>query len=453
LKPQPPADKPPALQSNLLSLPPELFLHLTTFLPFNALLSLRSTCHPLYDLLSPSLLLAHRHTTMSQLLRSERSFLSDYRSSYPRQPYSHLWHLFYAAFEWQLQERPAKELTCYGCLEIKPLHCFVERMSSRGTGLGGKLATHRRCKDCMRRFYNVGGTWWREHWVRKSEQRKRRTRLERVGRWVTRGDSLVENVERGQEVGVCASCEGRQSELWWGCVGCFEKEERRKRREEWDFLLAEIDDQETGKGDTGGWARWLLERSEDWRSKRERERRRRNTRRYERGRWWKRIWRCASTRSVLRWEGSWEGRVEALVELLHGTSKDHESASDEKSVVDVSLDAKGKKSAEWKPFDRVPLAKDRREARCSMCWVPTCRRKTFMLGLAYETNLPFERWCAQCQREQVERQRKRRWRKEGMSTSRGLGSSLPDIPDENNEEEQEEEEGEVLEGMQRLFVS
>ena len=430
---------------DLLSLPSELLLHLTTFLPFNSLLALRSTCHSLYTLLSPTQVTTHRSTITSSLLASERTQLNDYRTAHPRQPYSHLWDLFYAAFEWQLQERPAKELICYGCLETKPLHCFVERMSSRGTGLGGKLAKHRRCKDCMRRFYSIGGAWWREHWVRKSEHKKHRSRMERVGRWVTHGDSLIENVERGEEVGVCACCSGRQSELWWGCKGCFEKEERRKRREDGEIAAL------LEGGSNEALMKWVIDRSEDWRGRRERKKRRRETRRAEQGRWWRRLYRCTLRRGgVLRWEGSWEGRVEALVEFLqNGTTKDN-SSYERLAPVDGDQDGNGKgkeKEGEWRPLDQLPLKKDRREARCSLCWVPTCRRKTFMLGLAYETQLPFERWCGECQKEEVERKEKRRWRSGDSRKSRGKSGFEEKEPDVLLQEEQE-----VLEGIRGLFV-
>ena len=393
--------------SNLVSLPPELLLHLTNFLSFNALLSLRSTCHDLHNLLDPSHLVNHRNTITSNLLASERTQIHDYRHSHPRQPFSHLWDLFYAAFEWQLQERPAKELICYGCLETKPLHSFVERMSSRGTGLGGKLATHRRCKECFRRFYAIEGGWWREHWIRKSEHRKHRSRMERVSRWVTHGDSLIDNVSRGSEVGICACCGGRQSELWWGCKGCFDKEERTRRRE--DNEVATILNDSDALSDGERCLVWLIERAENWRSQRDRRKRRRNTRRAEQGRWWRRMWRSVLCGGTLSWEGSWEGRVEALVELLTGTTaKQNASCEDlDTTVVDVT----DVKETEWKPLEQTPLKKDRREARCSICWVPTCSKKTFMLGLAYETKLPFERWCGDCQRENVKRDEKRRWRR------------------------------------------
>ena len=141
---------------------------------------------------------------------------------------------------------------------------------------------------------------------------------------------------------------------------------------------------------------------------------------------------------MLRWEGSWEGRVEALVELLQGTGKDNSSYE----RLHVRTDEECKETSqetEWKPLDHIPLNKDRREARCSMCWVPKCLTKTFMLGLAYETNLPFEQWCGDCQREDAERQEKRKWREDLV----GKGAKAADVAEEEV----------VSEGMRLLFTS
>ncbi len=267
--------------------------------------------------------------------------------------------------------------------------------------------------------------------MRKSEHKKHRSRMQRVGRWISHGDSLVENVERRDEVGVCACCGGRQSELWWGCKGCFEKEERRRRREDGDPTVPL-------EGRAEGLVEWVVEQGAVWRANRDRKKRRRATRRAEQGRWWRRMWRCTRRGGVLRWEGSWEGRVEALVELLQGTGKDNSSY--ERLNVQTEEDRKGKNpEVKWKPLDLVPLNNDQREARCSMCWVPKCRTKTFMLGLAYETDLPFEQWCGDCQTEHIERQEKRKRRK-GMVRKEVIADDAP-------------EEEVISEGMRLLFAS
>jgi hypothetical protein len=395
--------------SLLLALPTDILLIiLTYYLPFNTLLSLRSTCHSLHDLLPPSLLTRIRHSIIISHLATETTQLTGYRLAHPRHPYSHLWDLFYSAFEWQLQERPATDLYCYGCLEYLPLRAFVERMSSRGTGLGGSLASHRRCRKCMRRYYRVGGVWWREHWVRKCDTRRRRNRVERWARWVTRGKKLVK-VEREDVVGVCATCGVGGEELYWGCVGCFEKEEERRKREffvDAGLVRGDEEDDEVmvdgnersgdGEGVTVGSgttradrvARWIIERIGEWKDRRDRKKRRKLARRREGGgRWWRRV-----VRGSVYWEGSWEGRVEALVEYLNGKDVDMETPTKD----------------EWRALDQVPLKKDRRIARCRLCWMPSCIRKaTYMAGMASETNLPFEHWCQDCQDEHTEQMKKR----------------------------------------------
>ena len=279
--------------------------------------------------------------------------------------------------------------------------------------------------------------------MRKSEHRKRRGRGERVVRWITRGDSLVETVQRGEEVGVCACCGGRQSELWWGCVGCFEEEEKRGR-----MLYAE----EVGgylPGSRTGFTGWLCEKGGVWQSKRAARQRRRYTRRMEEGRWYRRMWRSTRRGGILRWEGSWEGRVEALVELLQGSGTgEYTTAKDNSS--DEYLDSRkndaegirddGKE--EWNPLHQVPLKKDRREARCSYCWVPRKKNVISMLGLAWETDMPFEQWCGDCQRESVEKKEMRKWIKERrMGGSGGFRDTEPAVGVED-----------VLEDVQRLFV-
>lgn len=452
----------PQPKPNLPSLPPEILLQVINSLPFNSLLSLRSTCSRLHSLLSPNHLPSHRRRITTHLIQSEKSQLANYRCSRRRQPYQHFWDLFYAAFEWQLQERPAKHLMCYGCFETKPLNNFVERMSSRGTGLGGSAAQHRRCKECMRRFYAIGGSWWREHWVPKSDHRKRRSRGERVSRWITKGEKLVETVEKGKEIGVCACCGGRLSELWWGCTGCFEKEERRWRRRDGEKWGVGIDEDEIA---SDGFKGWVMSKSGSLRAKHDKKQRKKDTRRFEGGRWWRRMYRRATRGGIFHWEGSWDDRVESLFEWVTGTNRntdendtddncdtesdDNDDGANIEPTEILSLTPTPRRlrrrasaqhvpqSSEWSPLTDIPLPPDRRETRCAMCWTPRCRKAIFMLGLAYEKNLRYDRWCGDCQREDAEKRGKRRWR---MGT--GVG---------REGEEGDDDEEEVLEGMQRLF--
>ena len=269
-------------------------------------------------------------------------------------------------------------------------------------------------------------------------------------------------VSKGDEVGVCRVCGMGGEELYWGCGGCFEREEARRRREYWEDLglggVARTDDGggerdegegEEGEGETEGRegltkgdkaAKWLIEKTEEWRGKREKKRRRKMARRREGGgRWWRRV-----VRGSVSWEGSWEGRVEALVEYLNG--KDVKGIEEKKDADEIEESmATATTGDEWKALDQVPLKRDRREARCNSCWMPTCFRKTtYMLGMAYEKDLPFERWCEECKMEQREKaaKRKKRRKKRGVGVGDGGG----------NEGGEDVDVDEALEALRLLFV-
>lgn len=465
-----------ATTSAFLDLPSDLICILTQHLNWNSLLALRSTCSSLYALLNDDYLSLLRHNLILASLTTESLALSNYRLTHPRTPQGHLWDLFYAAFEWQLLERPAKALTCYGCLEVKPLHAFVERMSTRGTGLGGRKASQRRCKDCMRRGLSIAGVWWRDHWVRKAEIKRRRGRGERAWAWLLqhRGrEELEEEVKPGDEVGVCTVCGTAQFELFWGCAGCFEKEEERRRRQEWGLLGLERAD----GAEMEGWVRWVLERADNYRGRKEKRRRRRYTRRAEGGGRWYSVRRLMGWMAGNEtWTGSWGERVEALVEYLHGPEyqlrrgggggaggglrrpeEENEQEEENREIfegVDVQdnrrrkarraaaaaaededeeadgrrsrrgrgrrgADEDGGERREWKAADQVPVRKDRRETRCCMCWVPTSK-PLYTLGLAYESRLRLHRCCGECQEEEAQK-RARRGRKKGGGGGNGGG--------------------------------
>lgn len=422
--------------SSLLSLPPDLILTLTSHLSWNGLLALRSTCSPLYNLLNSHYLTILRHNLILTSLTTESLALASYRLSHPRSPRGQLWDLFFAAFEWQLLERPAKHLTCYDCLELKPLNAFVERMSSRGTGLGGPKASQRRCKDCMRRNISIAGIWWREHWVRKADTKRQRGRGERAWYRLLHREQQSQqgNIKPGEEVGVCTMCGTGQFELFWGCAGCFEKEEDRRRKQEWALLgIERADDAEVE-----GWVRWVLERAENHRGRKEKRRRKRFARRAEgAGNWWS-VRRLLGWMSGNRaWAGTWGDRVEALVEYLHGpdyqlhsrrrghdddddltgdigavTVWDHRSSKAKTEASGEQVAWQAQIQHEWKAVEQIPLKKDRRETRCTLCWVPTSR-PSYTPGMAHELRLSLERCCEDCQVEAAEKQRKRRHRRSG----------------------------------------
>jgi len=371
-------------------LPADLGYHLAiNYLDFDSLLSLRQTCRHMHELLSAELVRRIRTGLVQDFLAAEEQQLEDYRAIHPRQRLGHFWDLFYAAFDFRLVERPAKELRCYGCLEVKPLWCFVERMTTRGTGLGARFAQNRMCKDCMRRYRNIEGIWWKENWVKKSETVRKSGKLQRFRRWVLEGQSLVNPQE---EIGVCCACGTGSFELWWGCATCFELEEARRREEE----LATF----------SGLTRKLVDAVDAWQVDRELRRRKRSGRGDRRSsrKWWR-------FRFGISWEGGLAERREALVEWKKSRTQPADPRHD------------GRRSAEldrnpWRAIDQLPLSRDRREARCCGCWIPNCPRRTYMLGMVYEGSLPKERWCKSCREEHDQRNAKR-----GES---GIGNSITD---------------------------
>lgn len=397
--------------SQLLNLPVDIILHLSYHLTYNSLLALRSTCRPLHSILSLDHVAVIRTRLVINCLADEAMERDAYRRIVPRYRDT-LWNLFSIAFEWQLLERPAKELRCYECLEIKPLRMFVERMSSKGTGLGGRYARQRRCKDCMRRGMSLAGVWWREHWLRRNETVRRTGRVERYVGWVVRGTE-PSKVKKGQEVGVCTECGTGQFELYWGCAGCFEKEQTRRQREEWSMMGIEpLDDESL--------LRWALEKSEAWRGRRDKKKRERHARRAEcGGKWWNPR-RYAGLMGIdVRWRGSWAERVESLVDHLEHSrrrqARSTQTQADNSVVQDVPIHDTRKRPTqlltpekrqnknvipEWRPTDQMPLRKDRRETRCSTCWTPSCRRRRYMGGLTYGLRLDLDKCCTDCQEEE-----------------------------------------------------
>jgi hypothetical protein len=358
----------------------------TRYLDFDSLLALRQTCTTLYSLLTPALVRRVRYKIVKSSLEVEAAQYYNYRSAYPRQRLGHLWDLLYAAFDFRLIERPARELRCYGCLEVKPLWNFVERMSNRGTGLGAKSARNRMCKDCMRRFRDIEGEWWKENWIKKSDTVRKTSASHRVRRWMLEGGSLV---NPDQEIGVCSSCGSGTFELWWGCVSCFELEEQRRREE--DIMDFE-----------GALERKLVDWLESWRVRREAKRRKKLANRDRRSttrKWW-------LPRFNVEFGGNMADRKAALVEW-----KDSKSGQKSGSQAGTAWPSWRGDPPPWRALEQIPLPKNRREARCSSCWVPNCPRRTYILGLAYERPLPPDRWCPDCQVEYNQRHARREERK------------------------------------------
>lgn len=357
------------------------------YLDFDSLVALRQTCRTMQELLTPDLVRRVRAGFIETSLRHEAQQYRDYRSMHSQRRLTHLWDLLYAAFNFCSIERFSRELRCYGCLEVKPMWCFVERMSNRGTGLGAKLARDRMCKDCMRRYRDIQGQWWKENWVKKSETVRKLSTGQRIRQWALEGQSLVNPKE---EIGVCSACGSGTYELWWGCVACFQLEEARRREED----LTEFD----------GLERRIVDAFDAWRAWREMKWRRRASQTRRSRKWW-----LPGLR--INWEGSLSERKAALV-AWKGSKVGHVSGS-------------GVTSA-WRAIDQHPLPKTRRETRCSSCWIPSCPRRTFILGLPYERPLPRDRWCSGCQQDDDERRARRGAQRLQTTSDDGAGGVFSD---------------------------
>ena len=356
-----------AQHSAFMTILPRDIYHLlaTQYLDFDTLLALRQTCRAAHQLLTSNLIRRIRAQLVKKSLEHEISQYREYRSKYPRQRLGHLWDLLYAAFDFRLIERPARNLCCYGCLETKPLWCFVERMSNRGTGLGAKSAKDRMCKECMRRYRDIEGEWWKENWIKKSDTVRKQSRSRRIRRWAFQGGSLTNPAE---EVGICASCGSGTSELWWGCVSCFEVEEQRRRKE--DMM------------DFAGVERKIIDFVEGWRIRMDTKRRKKQATRDRRQR---KGW---APRFNISFRGSIADREAALMEWKGSRGNPTSGSNTTRGITGEH---------KWRALNQIPLPQSRREARCRDCWAPNCR--TYILGLAYERPLGRERWCAGCQHE------------------------------------------------------
>ncbi|EAW07134.1 F-box domain protein [Aspergillus clavatus NRRL 1] len=99
-------------KTTLLSLPPELHLLITTFLPFPDVIYLRITCSHLYSVLPP--------LTLPQLLLAETSSYALTKDLY----------------------------ACRYCLRLRPAVAFADRMRCRRRSRHGRDAGKRFCVEC-----------------------------------------------------------------------------------------------------------------------------------------------------------------------------------------------------------------------------------------------------------------------------------------------------------------
>lgn len=179
-----------------------LYLIATEFLPYDAILALRSTSSYLHHVISPLTLKRLRKRTVQQLLAEERVILDKW-------------------IEHGGDSRPTPTLNCYTCLQARPVTEFFADQCLRHRGVGRKNAGRRWCKPCgMKRGLIKQGRWYEE--VSYGVQ-----------------DRYFYEVVMKTKLDVdnhCAKCPPRRrvdgEPLWWGCVGCFEKDELQLQKQD-----------------------------------------------------------------------------------------------------------------------------------------------------------------------------------------------------------------------------
>lgn len=200
----PPTSSTPPL--SFLALPADLHhLILAGYLPYDSIVALRSTSSYFHSLIPPSTLKRLRQIAIAKLLAEERTLLQKWLP----QLYG------------RLNRRPATHMPCYSCLQTLPSTDFFAFQLSGFRGLGRKRAADRWCKPCgLRNGQIPHGRWMAEINYGSDDH----IRYEEV-----MGKKL-------HVVNQCATCPPKDQfegqDLWWGCVRCFEKEEKRLQKQD-----------------------------------------------------------------------------------------------------------------------------------------------------------------------------------------------------------------------------
>ncbi len=203
------------LQSQASSIPPLSFsslpsdihhLILTEYLPYMSIVALRSTSSHFRSLIPPSTLKRLRQKVITSLLADERAILEKWLP----QPYG------------RYNGRPSPHMTCYSCLQSLPTTEFFAFQVIGARGIGRKRAVERWCKPCGLKHGKIRhGKWMEEVSYGYDDQLRYET--------VMGGQQLkLENL--------CASCPAKDRYdgqlVYWGCVDCFKKEEKRLQKQD-----------------------------------------------------------------------------------------------------------------------------------------------------------------------------------------------------------------------------
>ena len=205
--------------------------------------------------------------------------------------------------------------------------------------------------------------------------------------------------------GVCTVCGRRRSDLYWGCVGCFENEE--KRLQDRANEAAQIGRQKIRSrlAEKALGAAWRLE---DWladlRNKR-----------------WVWMW-SNEYKNMKRAKLHERLRKKAREEYKKRRSHDWSHSSQASALESGNqLDGAGQHSyvtIQAQARERLCLNLRRREVRCGPCWTPDhSHRSRFDGGLARDGQLQYDRWCIPCKEERentlIDRVERKQRKKEG----------------------------------------
>jgi hypothetical protein len=311
-----------AAGSPFLYLPAELhYLIISQYLPWHSLLALRQTSRYFSILLS----LSKVHTLRQDMARR---FFQDEMELRSMWGMSKWWAISYK------QNENLLGLHCFSCMrQLHPMD-FVREQTISGCGLGRACTAKRWCKACGLKWGQVQyGRWYRE-----CDEDQRAVRL----LWLTDYNKY------------CARCFDEPTMTWWGCAGCFEKEERRRQREDWEAAPV-------GLG-------VIVAAAQKWRS-------------------CKALWK---RRKLARQQA---GKVRSTFKCHPLTQADRRAAEkEEERRLRLQVDHNSRTAV-----DLAYQSREKRwQTRCWQCWEPNCQPRPSRTSMVSTLRLPREQWCGEC---------------------------------------------------------
>jgi hypothetical protein len=295
---------PITVSSSFLDIPAELhYLIISRYLLWHSILTLRQTCKYFSTLLEPRTILQMRQRIIRRLLQDEERAKQIWRATM-----------------WQIGSFPGYvghllRLNCYLCLTQMQAFEFLVTEIVGSFDVTSSSATKRCCKTCQLRHGRVLYGSWSQDTTRK-----------------------------------CALCGDKYPVTWWGCVGCFQKLERRRQIEDREAVsLGSAIVRAAGEkwqSARAAWKRWRMTRQQPGRV-----------------RWY------PCSRAKLRLPQT-DDTVESEGQPNHLSS----------AAADLAQKSREKR---W-------------QSRCLQCWEPNCRFQPWRLSMLEEIPLEKARWCEGC---------------------------------------------------------